>query len=435
VYAVDATSGKERWHAQTGGRVRGSPAVDAGRVYVGAADGRVYAFDRATGAEKWKFETEGVKLKSGDFGYDRRTVQSSPTVSNGTVFVGARDGWIYALDAATGAEKWRFDHKISWINTSPAVVDGVVYAGSSDAQFVQAIDAATGKELWRTTTGTTWSSPAVAGDVVYAGDGQGRLHALDRKTGKLLWSFRTGSTVHSSPAPSGDLVFVGSTDGGVYALRVASTPVQRAVFFDSAYIKSASTPDPALLSRYFVNRGYQLLDEKALGAFLQARIADRAPSVLVFAVDHLTPNVVDTAAFERSPVRRYLDGGGKVVWPGGIPPAMFPRDPKTGSPGGLADLKWAKATKLLGVPHEAAMFDQRGVRATDAGRQWGLPARWRGGWGIDLDTSITVLGLDEFGLATAWVRRYAGPEGTGFVRVPADDPMTVFLAAEYRPAK
>ena len=84
---------------------------------------------------------------------------------------------------------------------------------------------------------------------------------------------------------------------------------------------------------------------------------------------------------------------------------------------------------------EAAMFDHRGVRATDAGRQWGLQQRWRGGWGIEPDKSITVLGLDEFGLASAWVKRYGGPEGTGFVRVPPEDPMTVFLAAEYRPGR
>jgi len=130
VYAVNAATGKEKWHAQTEGRVRASPAVDASRVYVGSADGRVYAFDRATGAAKWKFETEGVKLNSGDYGFDRRTVQASPAVVNGTVFVGARDGWIYAIDAEKGTERWRFDHKVSWINTSPAVAEGVVYAAA-----------------------------------------------------------------------------------------------------------------------------------------------------------------------------------------------------------------------------------------------------------------------------------------------------------------
>jgi eukaryotic-like serine/threonine-protein kinase len=435
VYAVDAATGKEKWHGETGGRVRSSPAVDTSRVYVGSADGRVYAFDRATGALRWKFDTEGVKLESGKFGFDRRTVQSSPSVSSGTVFIGARDGWIYAIDAVTGTERWRFDHKVSWVNTSPAVVDGIVYAGSSDAQFVQALDATTGKELWRVTTGTTWSSPSVAGELIYVGDGQGRLNAIDRKAGKLLWSFRTGSSVMSSPTPSGDLVFVGSADASVYALRVSATPVHRAVFFDSAYIKAASVQDPTLVSRYFANRGYQVLDEQALGEFLQARIADRAPSTLMFAVDHLPPSAVDTSAIEQSPLRRYLDAGGKVVWPG-IPPLLFPRDPKTGDvPGGLASLKWANATKLLGVPHDASMFDPHGVRVTDAGKRWGLQTRWRAGWGIDPDKSITVLGLDDYGLAASWVRRYGGPEGTGFVRVPPDDMMTMFLAAEYRPGK
>src|ERR671938_81891 len=171
----------------------------------------VYAFYLATGALRWRYDTEGVTLQSRNFGYDRRTVQSSPAVSGGTVFVGARDGFLYAIDAATGQLRWRFDHKISWVNTSPAVHDTVVYAGSSDGQFVQAVHAATGRELWRAKAGVTWSSPAVAGD----------------------------------------LVFFGSTDGGVYALRVGTAPtLHRAVFFDSTYLKAAWLNDPSFLSRY-----------------------------------------------------------------------------------------------------------------------------------------------------------------------------------------
>jgi outer membrane protein assembly factor BamB len=433
VYALDARTGKERWRAKTEGRVRSSPAIDGARVYVGAADGRVYAFDLKTGALAWRFDTEGVKLLSQNYGFDRRTVQASPAVSGGTVYIGARDGFLYALDAQSGKLRWTFDHKVSWVNTSPAVSDGVVYAGSSDAQFVQAVDASSGQERWRAKTGVTWSSPAVTRDVVYAGDGAGRLNAFDRRDGHVLWSFRTGSQVFGSPTPARDLVVFGSTDGSVYAVRVgASTAaVHRAVFFDSAYIKSASVADPALLARYFVNRGYQQLDVTALGEFLRARVTDKEPSVLVFAVDHLPASALDSV-IERSPIRRYLDAGGKVIWPG-IPPLLFPRDPQTGSAGGLDKLKWSAASRLLGVPHEAAMFDARGVRATDAGKRWGLPTRWRTGWGIAIDPSMTVLGLDEWGLASSWVKRFGGPEGTGFVRVPADDMMAIYLAAEFRP--
>jgi hypothetical protein len=204
------------------------------------------------------------------------------------------------------------------------------------------------------------------------------------------------------------------------------------VFHDSTLAKAAWLPDPASLNRYFVARGYETLDARTLGAFLEARVADREPSVVVFATDVL-PATANDSAPEHALLRRYLDAGGKVVWPG-MPPLLFPRDPVTGQTGGLASLNWNATSRLLGVPHEAAMFDQRGVRATDAGRRWGLPARWRGAWGIAPNASIVALSADELDLVPAWVRNYGGPEGTGFVRVPADNPMTVYLAAEYRPA-
>jgi hypothetical protein len=44
----------------------------------------------------------------------------------------------------------------------------------------------------------------------------------------------------------------------------------------------------------------------------------------------------------------------------------------------------------------------------------------------------TILGRDEWGLAAAWAKSFGGAEGTGFVRVPSDDPFAVYLAAEFR---
>jgi outer membrane protein assembly factor BamB len=431
VYAVDARTGRARWHAATAGRVRSSPATDGQRVYVGSADGRVYAFDLATGARRWTFDTEGTRLESSRYGFDRRTVQASPAVSGGVVYVGARDGFLYAIDAESGKERWRVDHKVSWVNTSPAVRDGIVYAGSSDAQFVQAVDGATGQERWRAKAGVTWSSPAVTADIVYAGDGAGRLNAFDRATGKALWSFRTGSQVYSSPTPAGDLVIIGSTDGCVYAIRVGESAVERAVYLDSTQLKASWLESAPSLALYLEHRGYRRLDANGLGEFLRARAEDRRPSVVVFAMDQLPATAVGGEP-ARSPLRAYLDAGGKVIWPG-LPPLLWPRDPATGNAGGLDKLDWSAPAALLGVPHDAAMFDLRGVRATADGARWGLPERWRAGWGIAPDRSITVLGRDEWGLASSWVRRYGGPEGTGFVRVPADDAMAVYLAAEYRP--
>ena len=429
IYAVDAATGKRRWRAQTEGRVRASPAVANGRVYAGSYDGRVYCFDLTSGVLRWRYETEGVTLKSGSYGFDRRSIQSSPAVDNGVVYVGARDGFLYAIGADDGKLRWRVDHKVSWVITSPAVSERTIFAGSSDAHFTQALDSS-GTERWRFGADVpVWSSPAVAGDLVYFGDAAGRVHAVDRATGKEKWMFRTAATVFSSPVIAGDLVIVGSTDGGVYALRTGSGPaIKRAVFFDSTLLKAASVRQPDVTARYFANRGYQTLDAAALTRFLADRIADRAPSVVVFAIDQ-APDSVVSAPRSRSLLRRYLDAGGKVVWPG-KPPLIFPMNLATGQYPPMSSMSWSSPNELLGVPHDAAIFDMRGARATAAGARIGLPQRWRDNWSVAPSGVTTVLGLDEWGLAAAWIKRYGGPAGTGFVRVPGDDPMVLYEAAE-----
>ena len=53
--ALDAVSGKVKWEAYTAGAIFLSPAVWEGHVYVGSADGRVYAFEAATGRRLWTF--------------------------------------------------------------------------------------------------------------------------------------------------------------------------------------------------------------------------------------------------------------------------------------------------------------------------------------------------------------------------------------------
>src|SRR5215212_7023609 len=114
LYALDARSGAVRWRHETGGRMRSSPAADGDLAVVGSADGVVYAVDARTGARRWTFETLGHGLQSADFGFDRRTVQGSPAVAGDRVFIGARDGFLYALERSTGRLAWKVDHEISW---------------------------------------------------------------------------------------------------------------------------------------------------------------------------------------------------------------------------------------------------------------------------------------------------------------------------------
>jgi hypothetical protein len=254
---------------------------------------------------------------------------------------------------------------------------------------------------------------------------------MDRRTGKDLALFRTGAGIFGSPVVSGDLVIFGSNDGGVYALHLSSaTPVRRAVFLDSAYVRAELGSRSAEIAAYLTHRGYSAIDAKTAGAFVGARIEDKEPSVIVFATDRVPPSLVG-ASPRTSPLRQYLDAGGKIVWVG-TPPLLWEVDSAGKFPGFNA-FKWNAPGDLLGIDHRATIFDERIVRSTPEGLRWGFPRQWRASWGIDA-APVTVLGADDWGLAAGWAKSYGGPPGTGFIRVPGDDLLAIFLAAEYRPS-
>ena len=232
-YAVDAASGQLKWKFAMPGEKKfeakglhgytprmqtipdfwdlylSSPAVADGMVYFGSGDGNCYALDAATGQLKWKFETKGV-------------VHSSPALANGAVFFGSWDTNLYAVDAATGQEKWKY--KITWVNASAAVVDGSVYFGTSIPAFFIELDAKTGKERFKFDAHTpVFSSPAVAGGLAYFGSFNGSLYAVDLKDGKLAWEFQTESAKKNAPAYL-------KPDGGLNFATVFTSP-----FFEDMY--------------------------------------------------------------------------------------------------------------------------------------------------------------------------------------------------------
>lgn len=437
VYALDAANGRVLWRTQTGGRVRSSPAIAGDTAYVGSFDGKLYALDVRTGSVRWTFATEGAGLDSSRFGYDRRSIQSSPAVGGGAVYVGARDGFLYAVDARTGKLRWRYDHKISWVNTSPAFDGRLVFAGSSDGHFVQAVDATTGREVWRTPNGAlslVWSSPAVAGNVVFDADWDGRVFAIDRASGSILWVERLGwKRIFSSPVAADNQLYYGSDDGAVYAINlVRGSGLARAVFFDPSYEKATNVDDAQSVATYFAHRSYTQVDAAGLATFLTDRMRDRAPSAIVFAQDVL-PDA------SRGRFRRYLASGGKAVWLG-TPPFILPTDLKTGNVNILA-IDRARAGAFLGVSFEHSNFDLAAAHATPEGRRWDVNPEGYAAWPADPQSVTTVLALDEDGLAAGWVRNYGGLPGSGFVRLPVDELAggapanlaNIQFAAEYEP--
>jgi outer membrane protein assembly factor BamB len=441
VLAIDATNGHVVWRHPTAGHVRGSPSVFEGLVYVGSFDGYVYALDQKSGAEIWKFATQGAGIDLKAAGFDRRSVQSSPAVTQDLVVVGCRDARMYAIDRHTGLERWNVDNEMSWIVSSPAIAAGKAIAGTSDGRFVQAVDLATGKETWRTRTDSnSQASPAVAGDVVVTGDSLGSVLALDLATGRELWRVATGEAVYSSPLVRDGHVYVGSDDGKLYALSgdlaAPARRAYRAVYYDRIVSYRYFQGDRDLRT-VLTAESYQTLTRFNVAQFLEARIADRAPSVVVFATDAIPTTLVDDADGKSTLLRRYLEAGGKAVWPGG-PPLLVVFDPVSGQVVQPTPESVKRFRGVLGIDENGSFEGPSRSRPTDLGRRWGLSADW---WMCEAPIApaagaVDVLATDEHGHAAAWVRHYGGAPGTGFVRCwgrekPLPDPRVVLKLAEY----
>jgi outer membrane protein assembly factor BamB len=261
-YALDESSGRLRWKFATQGRVASSAAVAAGRVYFGSYDGIFYALDAANGALQWKFTTGGERRFSARHlhGADPAAevmpdpfdfFLSSPTVAGGLVYFGSGDGSVYALDAGSGALRWKF-HTGNVVHASPAVANGTVYVGSWDSYFY-ALDAASGKQRWRFKTGEDaainnqvgiQSSAVVADGVVYFGCRDSNLYALDAASGERLWSYPTkGSWVISSPSVRDGIVYFATSDT---ALVLAADARTGAPLFSLSFNKWPFFSSPAL---------------------------------------------------------------------------------------------------------------------------------------------------------------------------------------------
>jgi len=168
-YAVDASRGALLWTARIGSASGCTPPTVAnGFVYVGSGDWSVYAVatEPATGAERaverayaWKYTTGGTVLS--------QPAWAAAATAGGAVFAGSEDGFMYALDGATGAKLWAFGTSDQALS-SPWLADGLVFFGSGKA--VYALIAASGeRRLTFPTNGTMIAAPVVDEGVVYIG--------------------------------------------------------------------------------------------------------------------------------------------------------------------------------------------------------------------------------------------------------------------------
>ncbi|THA72988.1 serine/threonine protein kinase [Streptomyces sp. A0958] len=213
--ALDARTGVERWSypvgdaASCGGvPVRVAPAPD-GYVYVSAGT-RVLAVDIGSGRVRWHFECPAVFVSPPAFA-------PGPAVAGGGVYLADYLGTVYALDAATGKDRWRIATEARQSTEPVLVVAGNVHVGSGSALYT--LDAVTGTPKWRFAAGgEVVGAPVVADGRVHFGSADHVLYTLDAAGGQLRWKLATGGEITGSPVARSGVVYACSKDRCVYAL-------------------------------------------------------------------------------------------------------------------------------------------------------------------------------------------------------------------------
>lgn len=201
LFAVDTVTGRLKWSARPTGLARGGPYVStkpsiSGTTVVVPVGHTLMAFSLATGKELWR----GIEAAQ----------NAAVATDSTTAFVAGEDGLFYAFDLKSGQKRWQteFQKGIGSCTSQPVVRDGTVYVtGSllvapadsrrpaSYSRHVFALDAATGKERWRyprtpasgQAANACLTQPVVTADTYYAVEGA-NLHAVDVASGRARWA-------------------------------------------------------------------------------------------------------------------------------------------------------------------------------------------------------------------------------------------------------
>lgn len=199
--------------------------VEAGEgiVIIGNRKGELFALDQATGSQKWSAKLSGAIL-------------SPSLIQSGRVITIANDGTVFAHDAVTGQQVWAY--KLPNVQFSlrgqPAPVrldERTVVVASANA-YVYALDVISGVPRFQRRVAVSdgrsdiqrlidvVGDPVVAGQYLVTTSFQGQVTTTDLATQRVVWSEEASST--NSAEVSGDKVFVSTADGKLKAYNLAT---------------------------------------------------------------------------------------------------------------------------------------------------------------------------------------------------------------------
>jgi outer membrane protein assembly factor BamB len=205
----------ERWLYPSNITTNLTPTADGGHLYLPLASGLLISLNAADGQLIWKTDIGGE-------------LSSSPAADELGVYVASETGGRRLPSRANGALRALGSEGgiTLWMRTIPMPIQGSlisnetnIYGGASDGR-VYAVKKQTGDIVWVMQHSSPFASqPAIFGSRLYIGSDDGSLFSLDQATGKVFWRYRTRGAIHGKAVVVDGLVYFGSNDGYVYAIK------------------------------------------------------------------------------------------------------------------------------------------------------------------------------------------------------------------------
>ena len=181
--------------------------------------------------------------------------EGTPAIADGVIYIGGLNGYFYALDLATGDEKWKYHSELGF-RAPAAVRDGLVYIGDSEGRFV-CLDAASGESKWGISTDAEINAGAnfYKGNVII-GSQSGTLYCLDAKTGKEAWKYAIDNMIQCSPTIVENRVFLAGCDSVLHIIDIdTGQRVAQVDIGDPTGVTPAAVGDRV----YFATQGAKVL--------------------------------------------------------------------------------------------------------------------------------------------------------------------------------
>ena len=205
LYAISAVNGRALWTYNSELELRSAPAFASGLVLLGEQRGVFSAISPANGKRLWGGGAGGAI--------------NTPATDGANVYFSSWDGSVQSVRIKGVVPQWKSDVGDP-ITTAPFIGGGKVFVGTANGK-VAALDSRSGSVLWTFDTqgGNMAAQPVFAEGLVFAGGGQGTLFVLDAASGTERFTFSAGAGINSSPAFAGGVLYLASADGNLYAIR------------------------------------------------------------------------------------------------------------------------------------------------------------------------------------------------------------------------